>query len=467
VRASQAGNADYNAAPDEDRTFAINKANQTITFAGLADKTYLDPDFTVSATASSGLAVSFVAAGSCTVSGATVHITGAGSCTITASQAGDGNYNPAPDAPQSFTINRASQTISFAPLGDKTYGDADFSVAGTASSGLALTFAASGNCTLVGTSVHIDGAGSCTVTASQAGDSNYLKASDVPRTFTIHKANQTITFGAINDSTFGDADFGIDATATSGLVVSLEIVSGPCTLSSTTSPATVHITGAGACTVKASREGNENYNAAPDVTRSFAIARANQTISFAALPGKTLGDADFTVSATATSGLAVSFTAVGSCTVAGTTVHIVGVNDCTITARQAGNVNYNPAPDVGQTFQVHWPFSGFVSPIASPPAVNDNQAGSVVPIKFALGGNRGLTILAAGSPTSIRVDCTTGAPIGSAAPTSAPGGSTLSYSNGQYTLGWKTDKAWAGTCRQLRVTLVDGSTWPALFRFKS
>jgi hypothetical protein len=58
----------------------------------------------VSATATSGLPVSFAATGQCTVSGNTVHITSAGSCTITASQAGDSDFNPAPDAPQSFTI---------------------------------------------------------------------------------------------------------------------------------------------------------------------------------------------------------------------------------------------------------------------------------------------------------------------------------------------------------------------------
>ena len=56
---------------------------QTITFAALADKTFGDADFTVSATASSGLPVSFSATGNCTVLASTVHLTGAGSCTIT------------------------------------------------------------------------------------------------------------------------------------------------------------------------------------------------------------------------------------------------------------------------------------------------------------------------------------------------------------------------------------------------
>ena len=78
------------------------KSDQTITFGPLANKTYGDADFTVSATASSGLAVTFTASGDCTISGNTVHITAAGSCTITAHQAGDANYNPAPDVSRTF-----------------------------------------------------------------------------------------------------------------------------------------------------------------------------------------------------------------------------------------------------------------------------------------------------------------------------------------------------------------------------
>ncbi len=82
----------------------VELRNQTITFGPLANKTYGDQDFSVSATASSGLAVSFTASGSCTVSGATVHLTGAGSCTVTASQPGDANYNAAPDVSRTFSI---------------------------------------------------------------------------------------------------------------------------------------------------------------------------------------------------------------------------------------------------------------------------------------------------------------------------------------------------------------------------
>src|SRR5262249_39796028 len=143
----------------------------------LAPKTFGDPDFAVSATASSGLAVTFTvgATDNCTISGAMVHITGAGSCTVTAHQGGDANYNAAPDVPQSFSIAKENQTITFGALAPKTFGDPDSAVSATASSGLAVTFTvgATDNCTISGAMVHITGAGSCTVTAHQGGDSNY------------------------------------------------------------------------------------------------------------------------------------------------------------------------------------------------------------------------------------------------------------------------------------------------------
>ncbi len=93
-------------------TLTVSKGNQTITFGSLPSKTTLSPDFNVSATASSTLAVSFAASGNCTVGGTLVHITGAGSCTITASQAGNSNYNPAPNVLRSFNITVPGPTTA-------------------------------------------------------------------------------------------------------------------------------------------------------------------------------------------------------------------------------------------------------------------------------------------------------------------------------------------------------------------
>jgi hypothetical protein len=161
------------------------------------------------------------------------------------------------------------------------------------------------------------------------------------------KSNQTITFASIPGTTYGAPDFALNASADSGLTVSYA-PSGNCTMSGST----VHITGAGSCSITASQAGNASYNAAPNVVRSFNIAKANQTITFGALATKRLGDADFAVSASASLALTVSFTSSGNCTVSVNTVHLVAAGSCTITAHQAGNANYFAAPDVSQTFTI-------------------------------------------------------------------------------------------------------------------
>ncbi len=185
VRYDQPGSAMYAPAPRVVETVTAQKADQTIGFEPLAAKTYGDPDIAVVALATSNLPTTLTASGSCSISGAIVHLTGAGSCTVTAAQAGDANYNPAANRSQTFAIAKADQTITFAALPTKTYGARDFSVDASASSGLPVSFAASGKCTVNESKVHLTGAGSCTITAAQQGDANYNAAPSVSRTFAI------------------------------------------------------------------------------------------------------------------------------------------------------------------------------------------------------------------------------------------------------------------------------------------
>ncbi|HWS90011.1 MAG TPA: aryl-sulfate sulfotransferase [Pyrinomonadaceae bacterium] len=351
VKYEQAGDSNYNVAAALTETVTAQKVGQTITFGALAGKTYGDADFTVSATATSGLPVSFAASGDCTVSGSTVHITGVGSCEITASQSGDSNFNAAADVQQSFQIAKANQTITFdAPTG-KTFGDADFDPGAAASSGLPVSYTAAGDCSFVSGKVRILGAGSCTVTAKQAGDSNYNAAPDVPRSFNVAKANTTTTVTAGNAVFDGNPHGGTasvmgPAGLNQTLTVSYTGRNGTAYGPSATAP-----TNAGDYTASANYAGDSNYNPSSD-TEDFRIAKADQTITFNSISDKTFGDADFGVSAAASSGLSVSFAASGNCTISGSTVHITGAGSCTVTASQAGNSNYNAVSDVQRSFKI-------------------------------------------------------------------------------------------------------------------
>lgn len=119
------------------------------------------------------------------------------------------------------------------------------------------------------------------------------------------------------------------------------------------------------------------------------------------------------------------------------------------------------------TVSVVYVWTGFFQPVDNLPTENVVKAGSAIPVKFSLGGNQGLNIFTSGYPTSNVVTC--GSPAGDdpIESTVTAGNSSLSYDAvaNQYIYVWKTDKAWATQCRQLRVKLADGTLHAANFKF--
>jgi hypothetical protein len=113
-------------------------------------------------------------------------------------------------------------------------------------------------------------------------------------------------------------------------------------------------------------------------------------------------------------------------------------------------------------------FTGFFQPVDNLPTFNLVKAGSSIPVKFSLGGDKGLNIFLNGYPLSQQIACDSNLSLDNIEQTVTAGGSSLSYdaSTDQYTYVWKTNKAWAGTCRQLVVTFNDGTYHRANFSFK-
>ena len=112
------------------------------------------------------------------------------------------------NASKAYVVDLTTQSITFGPLGGKTYGDADFAVSATGGgSGQPVTLTASGNCTIAsGPQVHITGAGSCTITAHQSAGGTYAAAADVPQTFAIARKSITITPMAGQSKVYGSGD---------------------------------------------------------------------------------------------------------------------------------------------------------------------------------------------------------------------------------------------------------------------
>lgn len=211
--------------------------------------------------------------------------------------------------------------------------------------------------TLAGSTLTLTGVGSVTVRASKAGDATYAAATR-DTTFAVGQGTPVLTLAPLADQTFGDGPVTLAATSTVA-------AAGPITYSLGSTPATVAtlsgntltLVGAGTVTVTASQAGNANYAAAAPVTRSFTVAKAAQTVTFAALPDVDAPDfgprpavALAATVAPAAPARPITYSVVsGPATVSGSTLTLTGVGAVTVKARQAGTANYLPA-EAQQTF---------------------------------------------------------------------------------------------------------------------
>jgi hypothetical protein len=248
-----------------------------------------------------------------------------------------------------------------------------FEVATTYTATITLT-AASGY-TLTGVSANFFSvAGATTVT--HAADSGVITVV-FPATA---KATQTVTFTDPSDITFGTIPSSLSGTSTSTLTVTFTTAtSGVCTVSGTT----LTILTAGTCTINANQVGDANYAAASQVVQSFTIAKAAQTITFDTPSAMTLGGFTQTVAPTTSSSLTVTLasTSLSICTVAGFVITAVAPGTCSITASQAGNINYEAAADVIRTFSITGviniaAIAGVTAPVTGATPVSTTTAGT-------------------------------------------------------------------------------------------
>ena len=352
IAANQAGNASYNAAPQVTQDIAIGKVSQTIAF-GAAPSMVVGGTGNVSATATSGLAVTFssLTTSICTVSGSTVSGIAAGTCTIAANQSGNSTYNAATQVTQNIAIGKVSQNIAFGAAPSVVVVGTG-NVSATATSGLAVAFSSLSTsiCSVSGTAVTGISAGTCTIAANQSGNSTYNAAPQVTQDITIGKVSQTIAFGTAPSVVVGGTGTVSATGGGSGQPVTFSsLTTSICSVSGTA----VNGIATGTCTIAANQAGNASYNAATQVTQNIAIGKASQTITFGAAPSVVVGGTG-NVSATATSGLAVTFSSLTTsiCTVSGSTVSGLTAGTCTIAGNQDGNASYNAAPQVTQSFSV-------------------------------------------------------------------------------------------------------------------
>ncbi len=362
IAANQAGNSTYAPAPQVTQSVVVNLASQTITFtAPTSPVTYPVAPVTLSATASSGLPVTFsVSSGPGSVTGNTLTVTGAGTIVIAANQAGNTTYAPATQVTQSIVVNLASQTIIFtAPASPVTYPVSPVTLSANATSGLPVTFSiVSGPGSISGNTLTVTGTGTIVIAANQPGNSTYAPAAQVTQSIVVNAGSltsQAITFTApTSPVTYPVSPIALSATATSGLPVTFSIVSGPGSISGNT----LTVSGTGTIVIAANQAGNSTYAPAAQVTHSIVVnagSLSSQAITFTAPASPvTYPVSPIILSATATSGLPVTFSIVsGPGSISGNTLTVTGTGTIVIAANQAGNSSYAAAPQVTQTIVVN------------------------------------------------------------------------------------------------------------------
>lgn len=311
LTASQAGDANFAAAPSVAQSFAVGACEttpQTISFAPVPDRGLCEGAFTVSPTASSGLPVTLtVTSGPATVSGNTVTFTGPGSVTLQATQAGNATYAAATPVSQTFTAAKWEATIVLDHLTKVFYGTPAFPavpsclpVATTTPAGLPVTI------TYNGSTTYPTAVGSYAIVATINSD---CYTGSVTGTYTLTpdvRVAQTVSFGAtpITDHVFGDAPFTLSPTASSGMPTTLSVISGPATVSGNT----VTMTGAGTVVLEVSQSGHIETFLYASRTQSFAVAKATAPIALGNLVQNYDGSPKSVVAVTTPAGLPVSLT---------------------------------------------------------------------------------------------------------------------------------------------------------------
>ncbi len=329
VQASQAGNGVY-AAATATRTFQVTPAPAVVTLSNLTHTYDGTPKSATASTVPGGLATTI------TYNAAAVLPTAPGAYAVVATVT-DANYTGAANG--TLTIAGSTQTVSFPSIATRTYGSGPFTLIATASSGLPVAFSiVAGPASVAGAVLTVNGTGSVTVRAAQAGDAVYPAAS-ATQTFQVTPGTAGITLTNLTHAYDGTPKSATATTTPGGLALNVTYNG---TASAPTAP--------GNYTVSATvLPGNYTGGASATLT----ILPPVQTVSFRPTGPRTFGDAPFNVIATASSGLPVTLTIEsGPATLLGGAIKVTGVGNVTVRATQAGNDIY-PAASATDTFPVN------------------------------------------------------------------------------------------------------------------
>jgi hypothetical protein len=317
---------------------------------------------TVSTNGDGATSVTSNSTGVCTTSGLAVSYVGVGTCSLSAHVAAGVNYSAADGTPQTFAVGQATPSkpsISNLPASGTYAGGFTATVSTNGDGATSVTSNSTGVCTTSGLAVSYVGVGTCSLTDHVAAGVNYSAADGTPQTFAVGQATpSTPTISNLPASGTYAGDFtatvgtnGDGATSVTSNSTSICTVSG----------LVVSYVGVGTCSLTAHAATGVNYSAADGSAQTFSVGQATPTTpSISNLPASGTDGVGFnaTVSTNGDGVTSVTSNSTTICTVSGFVVSFVAVGTCSLTAHVAAGTNYTAADGSAQTFAVGPPFTG-------------------------------------------------------------------------------------------------------------
>ena len=167
----------------------------------------------------SGLgAISYAVSGTgCSIASGVLSKDAAGDCSVTVTKATDTNYEVASSSATTVTFAEAPNSIIFGSIADQPCSPVTFTVSPTATSGDAptITSTTTNVCTVSSLTITLVSSGTCSLTASEDGNGNYLTATDVVQSFEVARVTPSAATWTDVTATYGDADQSVGPPAVS------------------------------------------------------------------------------------------------------------------------------------------------------------------------------------------------------------------------------------------------------------
>ena len=346
ISAIQAGTTSYTTGTSV-ATFVVNKATTVLTNFSVPTKIFGSAPFTiVPPTTNSNGPITYTSSDPtvATVAKDVITLVGIGTTTITVNQPSTVNYT-AGTTTATLTVSKGAPTMSNFVVPMKTFGDEPFSLVAPRTNGdgsIVYTSSNTSVATIDGTTITIVGAGTSTITATQAETTSFDSAT-ITATLQVNKITTLLSGFTVPSKTFGDSAFSLTAPTTNGdgSIVYTSSNAAVATVAGTT----ITIVGGGNATITATHAGTTNYTSAT-ITAILQVNQQRTTIGNFVIPAKTIGDDFFSITqpTTNSNGL-ITYTSSNPAvaTIDENIITIVGLGSSVITATQASTANYTRA----------------------------------------------------------------------------------------------------------------------------